>query len=106
MTGPYRGIERRQFPPDDGKWHLDKRVPVAIIVTMLVQFGGLVWWVSSQSKTIEHHTVAIAKLEAQRVQDDRETASLREQLARALADLQNDVRWIRERLQDRERGPR
>lgn len=27
-------------------WHLDKRVPVALILTLLAQFGFGVWWVS------------------------------------------------------------
>ena len=30
-----------------GGWHLDKRVPVAIIFALLVQSAGVVWWASN-----------------------------------------------------------
>lgn len=29
---------------DDKAWHLDKRVPIALIFTLLVQTGSIVWW--------------------------------------------------------------
>lgn len=32
---------------DESRWHLDKRVPIALIVTLIVQTGGAVWWASS-----------------------------------------------------------
>lgn len=30
----------------DRAWHLDKRIPVAIIITLLAQFGGAIWFFS------------------------------------------------------------
>ena len=30
----------------EARWHLEKRVPIALIVAMFVQSAGLVWWVS------------------------------------------------------------
>ena len=30
-------------------WHLDKRVPVALIVTLCVQTAGVVYWAAGQS---------------------------------------------------------
>lgn len=30
----------------DNSWHLDKRVPIALIFTMLVQFAAGIWWVA------------------------------------------------------------
>lgn len=35
------------------RWELDRRVPVALILALLGQFAGGVWWVSSI-----HHDVA------------------------------------------------
>ena len=29
-------------PPE--QWHLDKKVPIAIIVAICIQTGGLIWW--------------------------------------------------------------
>lgn len=33
--------------PANGAWHLDKRIPIALIFTLIVQSAGLVWWVSN-----------------------------------------------------------
>lgn len=33
--------------PAGGNFHIDKRVPVALIVTMLVQTAGIVWWAAT-----------------------------------------------------------
>lgn len=37
---------------DDKKWHLDKRVPVALIVTIALQTGAGIWWLSSLSERV------------------------------------------------------
>lgn len=36
-----------------GQWHLDKRVPVGIILALLVQAGGVVWFFAEMKKDIE-----------------------------------------------------
>jgi hypothetical protein len=37
---------------EDGNWHLDKRVPIALILTVLVQTGGILWWAASLSERV------------------------------------------------------
>ena len=37
---------------DDRRWHLDKRVPIALIFTIIVQTAGLVWWASSLTERV------------------------------------------------------
>jgi hypothetical protein len=37
---------------DDEQWHLDKRVPLALILTIVIQTAGLVWWASSLSERV------------------------------------------------------
>lgn len=34
---------------DDGAsyWHLDKRVPIALIVTIFIQSAAVIWWASA-----------------------------------------------------------
>ena len=39
-------------PPYDQQWHLDKRVPLALIMTIIIQTAGLVWWASSLSERV------------------------------------------------------
>lgn len=33
-------------------WHLDKRVPIALIVTLFLQTASIVWWASSLSERV------------------------------------------------------
>ena len=35
---------------NEDAWHLDKKVPLAFIVTILLQTAGIVWWGSSISE--------------------------------------------------------
>lgn len=37
---------------DDARWHLDKRVPIALIVTIAVQTAGIVWWAAQATERI------------------------------------------------------
>jgi hypothetical protein len=37
---------------EDGRWHLDRRVPIALIVAMVIQTGGIVWWAASASERL------------------------------------------------------
>ena len=39
--------------PAAGSWHWDKRVPVALIVTIGVQTIGVVWWASGINTRVE-----------------------------------------------------
>lgn len=41
MSDEYSGEERR-----DKHWHLDKRVPIALIFALVFQTIGAVWWAS------------------------------------------------------------
>lgn len=39
--------------PAGGSWHLDRRVPLALIVTIVLQTGGLIWWASQLSARVD-----------------------------------------------------
>jgi hypothetical protein len=49
-------------------WHLDKRVPVAIIFALLIQTAGAVWWASAMSSSVAALREADSRLEAADVQ--------------------------------------
>ena len=34
-------------------WHLDKRVPLALIVTLFLQTAGIVWWASTMQAGLQ-----------------------------------------------------
>lgn len=42
-------------------WHADKRVPIALIVALLVQTSGIVWWAASLSSRVETNARDIAR---------------------------------------------
>jgi TolA-binding protein len=45
-------------------WHLDKRIPIALIVTLIVQTGLAVWWVSNLSHRVDTATAVNMTQEA------------------------------------------
>lgn len=51
--------------PASSGWHLDRRVPIALIVTLMVQFGAGVWFVSSLSKDVGANRDGIAELKTE-----------------------------------------
>jgi hypothetical protein len=63
MTTPTDSSDDNSPPQDLGHWHLDKRVPIALIVAMFVQTCAIVWWASDLSarvSTLERQQAAAA----------------------------------------------
>ena len=54
---------------DDKHWSLDRRVPLALIWTILAQTGLAVWWARGQQASIEQQAHRISALEAARASD-------------------------------------
>lgn len=55
--------------PLDNGWHLDKKVPIALILAMLVQTATIVWWASAI-------TARVGTLEAKAVRGDAQVADI------------------------------
>lgn len=36
----------------DASWHLDRKVPIAVIVTIMLQTGAIIWWAAGASERI------------------------------------------------------
>lgn len=47
----------------DSNWHLDKRVPIALIFALAIQSAGAIWWASSISERVTNNTITIEQLE-------------------------------------------
>jgi Tfp pilus assembly protein PilO len=43
---------RRSQVNVDREWHLDKKVPISLIGTMIVQTCAIVWWVSGMNSDV------------------------------------------------------
>lgn len=39
---------------EQGRWHLDKRVPIALIMAILIQTAGALTWAGAASERINH----------------------------------------------------
>lgn len=63
-------------------WHLDKRVPIALIFTIVLQTAGAVWWASQISSDVQYHSHRIDRLETLSAEYPREIRSLDVRLAR------------------------
>lgn len=45
--------KRRSQESSESRWHLDKRVPIALIVTIAIQTGSIIWWAASVTARLE-----------------------------------------------------
>lgn len=53
--------------PESTHWTVDRRVPLALIVTLLLQLGYTIWWAAQQESKDNTQDSRIALLESQRV---------------------------------------
>jgi hypothetical protein len=67
-------------PPEP--WHLDRKVPVAIILTVALQTVGIVWWAASLSSRVEQHAAQIDALRSAETARAIEDRRISEGLAR------------------------
>jgi len=51
--------------PQTEHWHLDKRVPIALIVTLSLQIVGFVIWATTLSQAVDTNRRDITRLDAQ-----------------------------------------
>ncbi|YBV97519.1 hypothetical protein M1D80_11760 [Phyllobacteriaceae bacterium JZ32] len=79
--------------PAGASWHLDKRIPVSLIFTMLVQTGVAVWWARGISSAQEQSVIDRARLEARvdRIEADRDDMRARVIRIEEKISSQNDV---------------
>lgn len=68
--------------PASEPWHLDRRVPIALIIAIIGQTAGAVWWASTISGAVADHARRVALLEAGKVEDARADRDSADRLAR------------------------
>ncbi len=89
--------QREDVPdPANGAWHLDKRVPLALIVALFVQTVGMVWWVSDMVHRLD------AAITVNDRQDSRITTIEATTNAQAVsnATMTAEISAVRESLQE------
>lgn len=72
------------MPPKSAEeaWHLDKKVPIALIVVLIAQFLGGLWFMARLDSRVEEQAARIAKTEAQINTIDREARDFGTRIAR------------------------
>lgn len=63
-------------------WHLDKKVPLALIMAMALQTLGVIWWAASLSTRVDHQERQIIALNASDAQAKQEARRIGEWLSR------------------------
>ncbi len=63
-------------------WHLDKRVPVALIMALLMQTGLGVWWAATLDAENRHLTVRVDRLESSVSKNDELVRTIEQRLAK------------------------
>ncbi len=63
-------------------WHLDKKVPIALIFTMAIQTVGVIWWAASLSTRVDHQERQISGLVVSDQQAKQEARRIGEWLSR------------------------
>lgn len=74
-------------------WHVGKEVPIALIMSMLIQTGTIIWWARGQVAKDDDHDRRITSLEHER--DSVRSAERMAVIEAAIA----DIRRSNERLE-------
>ena len=91
------GSEKATLPdePGEGSWHLDRKVPLALIFVLIGQLGMGVWVASALRKDVEQHDRRIGALEATDTRMSEEARRISEYLARMDERLQGQTAILR-----------
>ena len=80
--------------PQDGNWHLDKKVPLAIILVLVLQTGSIAWWAGTIQGRVEDHTQSIRTI----LEDQRRDQTARNLQAIQLGRIEEQMLGVRSDL--------
>jgi Tfp pilus assembly protein PilO len=86
-----------QQDPATGPWHLDKRVPVALLLAIVIQTFGVGWWAASISERV-------SSLESTRT-EDKGTGSRLAVLESQMNDIKSSLQRIESQLSPAQQRP-
>lgn len=78
-------------PPQDNRWHLDKKVPVGIIMVLLFQGVAVIWYIADIKKDVE-------LLKDNRVEQRDRDARQDRAATEAVNLVRSDIRTLGEKL--------
>ena len=80
-------IDRRR---EEDRWKLDKHIPVAVILAMLGQGVGLIWWVSGIQYVTQDHERRLVAHEASKIAERMAVVELQVRDSRDLSVQMNN----------------
>ena len=69
-------------PAPNDHWSLDRNVPVAIVITLVLQIVGFAWYAAKLDARVEEQAQRLAKTEAQILAIDRDARDFGVRMAR------------------------
>lgn len=98
------------MPEQDGKWHADKRIPLALILALIVQTAGVAWWAATMDanvktlssrqvdnrQSISENSRAISNLSEARAATHQRLTSIEASQRRSEETLAEILRYLRE----------
>jgi hypothetical protein len=94
--------------PVDQSWHLDKKVPIALISVILGQSLAIVWWASTITGDVRTTADRVTKLERNEDEDRRIMNQMSASLPRIdaqMLELLRSIQRVETWLQRREQSP-
>lgn len=94
--------------PAGGSFHIDKRVPVAMLIALVAQTGGIVWWAASISAAQSQALIDARRIElrVERIEGERDDIKTRVIRIEEKLSTQNDTLLEILRAVQRERRTR
>jgi hypothetical protein len=89
-------MSEEEHDPASMPWHIDRRIPVALIGTMLLQIGLGVWWLSSIEFRVGDHEKQLGRIESELNDSDRDNQGLDNRLTRLEEKLSGQTEILQE----------
>ena len=70
------------MPTDREHWTLDRKVPAAIVATILIQLFGFAWYAAKLDARVEEQALRLNRAETQITSDEREAREVSTRLVR------------------------
>ena len=86
---------RRRGPQE--QWHLDKKVPIAIILALMAQTAGAIWWASAMSQRVtaleakENAAATVAPIQSDRL---TRVETKVETIQRDVTEIKSDIKSL------------
>ena len=81
----------------DDQWHLDRRVPIALIIALVIQSAGGVWWASAMNERMAQVERRLEGFASRTVETERQVDAQGREIGVLTTEIKNLTRQL-ERL--------